>query len=525
MKVLSNIKVTIAVMTLFLVGACAQTSVAPDGKPVMAQTNPIESVTSLETDIANARQNQLNVLSPDWFSKAEEFYAKAKKGAEGGSEISEILENVAKGKKALQQAEETTKVARTMLPAVIESRDKAHLAGADTLGKEYDDVEKQFKDLTRAIEDNNIRYTQKNAPKVSEAYLVLELHAIKANTIGKVISVIEQAKNEKAQKYVPKSLATAQKMVDETDAFINANRYAKKEIDKKTRESMFMAQRMLILNDQSKNLEKMEPENIALQMENNLHQITTQLSAQDVRNQPTEIQVKTILGAVTSIQKDNRSFTEQLTSQKEALEKQLISQKEAFENKSALDESKIANLSQQIALLEGSAKQEQKTKAQLLAEQKVIEQKLLAEREFNKKYLEVQTFFNSDEAEVYKQRNQLVIRLKAMQFPVGTAIIEPENYALLGKVQRAIQTFDSPSVIVEGHTDSTGNDETNQALSEKRANAVRDYMVANKTIPADKIGSMGYGPTRPLASNTTPEGRAINRRIDVIINPSLIPGQ
>jgi outer membrane protein OmpA-like peptidoglycan-associated protein len=112
-----------------------------------------------------------------------------------------------------------------------------------------------------------------------------------------------------------------------------------------------------------------------------------------------------------------------------------------------------------------------------------------------------------------------------MQFPVGTAIIEPENYALLGKVQRAIQTFDSPSVIVEGHTDSTGNDETNQALSEKRANAVRDYMVANKTIPADKIGSMGYGPTRPLASNTTPEGRAINRRIDVIINPSLIPGQ
>ena len=149
----------------------------------------------------------------------------------------------------------------------------------------------------------------------------------------------------------------------------------------------------------------------------------------------------------------------------------------------------------------------------------------MAEREFNKKYLEVQTFFNSDEAEVYKQRNQLVIRLKAIQFPVGTAIIEPENYALLGKVQRAIQTFDGPSVIVEGHTDSTGSDEINQALSTQRAEAVSTYLVANKTIQADKIDSKGFGPTRPLASNTTPEGRAINRRIDVIITPSLTSGQ
>ncbi len=525
MKLLINIKLTLAVLSFLLVGACAQVPVASDSKPSVTQTNPMESVAGLEADIARAKQNQLHVLSPDGFAKAEEYLMKAQKGAKEGNEISAILENVAKGKQALQQAEETTKVARTMLPVVIESRDKAHLAGADSLGKEYDDVEKQFKDLTRAIEDNNIRYTQKNAPKVSEAYLALELHAIKANTIGKVVTVIDQAKKEKANKYVPDSLSLAQKKVDDTDAFISANRYAKEEIDKKTREAMFFAQRTLILNNQSKSLEKMEPENIALQMENNLHQITTQLSAPDVRNQPTDIQVKTILGSVTSIQKDNRSLTEQLTGQKDVSKKELMSQKDAFQNKSALDEAKIASLTQQVALLEGTAKQEQKTKAEILAEQKATEQKLLAEREFNKKYLEVQTFFKSDEAEVYKQRNQLVIRLKAIQFPVGTAIIEPENYALLGKVQRAIQTFDKPSVIVEGHTDSTGNDVTNQALSEKRANAVRDYMVANKTISADKIGSMGYGPTRPLASNTTPEGRAINRRIDVIISPSLVPGQ
>jgi outer membrane protein OmpA-like peptidoglycan-associated protein len=112
-----------------------------------------------------------------------------------------------------------------------------------------------------------------------------------------------------------------------------------------------------------------------------------------------------------------------------------------------------------------------------------------------------------------------------MRFPIGTAVIMPENYMLLSKVQRSIQAFDGPSVVIEGHTDSTGADEANQILSRERAKAVRDYLVANKTIPVDKIHFKGYGPTRPLASNATPEGRAINRRIDVLINPSIVSGQ
>ena len=79
--------------------------------------------------------------------------------------------------------------------------------------------------------------------------------------------------------------------------------------------------------------------------------------------------------------------------------------------------------------------------------------------------------------------------------------------------------------MIEGHTDSTGGDEINQVLSKQRAEAVRAYLVANQTIRADKIDSRGYGPTRPLASNTTPEGRAINRRIDVVITPPVTPEQ
>ena len=277
---------------------------------------------------------------------------------------------------------------------------------------------------------------------------------------------------------------------------------------------MFKAQRALSLNAQSKAIEKMRPEEIALWMEKNLHRITTQLSAQDSRNNSVNMQVNTIIGSITQLQNENQT-----------LNMALDSQEKKNQDLTVLHESQVSTLNQRIAALEGTTMKDQKVKANLLAEQRAIEQKLAAEREFNKKYLEVQAFFRTNEAEVYKQRNQLVIRLKAMQFPVGTAIISPENYALLSKVQRAILIFEKPSVVVEGHTDSTGGDELNQVLSKERAEAVSAYLIANNTIRPDKIYSKGYGPTRPLSSNTTPEGRAINRRIDVVITPPLTPAQ
>ena len=106
-----------------------------------------------------------------------------------------------------------------------------------------------------------------------------------------------------------------------------------------------------------------------------------------------------------------------------------------------------------------------------------------------------------------------------MQFPVGQSVILPENYTLLSKVQSAIRTFGEPDVIIGGHTDSTGSENLNEHLSQQRADAVRQYFVANETLPYEKVIAVGYGSMRPIASNATPSGRAINRRIDVIITP------
>ncbi|MEZ4549470.1 MAG: hypothetical protein R2874_03060 [Desulfobacterales bacterium] len=93
---------------------------------------------------------------------------------------------------------------------------------------------------------------------------------------------------------------------------------------------------------------------------------------------------------------------------------------------------------------------------ELLEQKRRMQQRLEAERQFHLLFIKVQNFFESDEADVYKKGNQLVICLKGIRFPVGQAVIMPNNYMLLSKVQKAIKTFGEPSVAIEGHTDSTG---------------------------------------------------------------------
>lgn len=145
--------------------------------------------------------------------------------------------------------------------------------------------------------------------------------------------------------------------------------------------------------------------------------------------------------------------------------------------------------------------------------------KMNKEQKLQAMYEEARSKFNENEADVYKQGKNLVIRLKSLEFPKSEAIIKPENFALLKKVEDVIESFESSNVIVEGHTDSTGGEKLNKKLSEKRAEAVKEYLQVN----ADKlteIEAKGYGYDKPLATNKTPEGRAQNRRVDVIIEPT-----
>jgi outer membrane protein OmpA-like peptidoglycan-associated protein len=101
-------------------------------------------------------------------------------------------------------------------------------------------------------------------------------------------------------------------------------------------------------------------------------------------------------------------------------------------------------------------------------------------------------------------------------FKTGTALLQPESYPLLDQVLTVMLEHSGLRIRIEGHTDSVGNADSNQTLSHERAGAVRRYLMIHSDPEqqmAKRVTAVGKGETEPVAANTTPEGRAQNRRV------------
>ena len=107
-------------------------------------------------------------------------------------------------------------------------------------------------------------------------------------------------------------------------------------------------------------------------------------------------------------------------------------------------------------------------------------------------------------------------------FATGKATILVNAQAQLDQVADALKTQAEHHFTVEGHTDNQGTDRINDDLSARRANAVRDYLIVHG-VSADAISAQGYGSKRPIGENANPEGRAMNRRVEIIVDKGASP--
>jgi len=126
--------------------------------------------------------------------------------------------------------------------------------------------------------------------------------------------------------------------------------------------------------------------------------------------------------------------------------------------------------------------------------------------------------FSPEEAEVYRQGDKLLIRLKAVNFESGRADLPEHSLPLLAKVKTIAEELNPQQIVVEGHTDSTGRPQTNKVLSQGRAEAVATYFTSNG-VNGEIVQAVGLGYDKPLSTNKTKAGRSQNRRVDVIITP------
>ena len=106
--------------------------------------------------------------------------------------------------------------------------------------------------------------------------------------------------------------------------------------------------------------------------------------------------------------------------------------------------------------------------------------------------------------------------LENVYFNTGRAVLKPESFTSLNNLVEVMKLKPTMVIEISGHTDDVGDDALNLELSQKRAESVRNYLIKNG-IASNRVTAKGYGETQPIADNSTPEGKAKNRRTEVKI--------
>ncbi|MDQ3282353.1 MAG: OmpA family protein [Acidobacteriota bacterium] len=120
-------------------------------------------------------------------------------------------------------------------------------------------------------------------------------------------------------------------------------------------------------------------------------------------------------------------------------------------------------------------------------------------------------------AQTRQSERGFIVTLPGLFFDTGKAVLKPGARNTLSKIADQLRVNDEIRISVEGHTDAVGSEELNQRLSEKRAAAVRDYLV-NRGVSADRITTVGLGESAPIATNDDASGRQQNRRVELVIS-------
>ncbi len=195
----------------------------------------------------------------------------------------------------------------------------------------------------------------------------------------------------------------------------------------------------------------------------------------------------------------SRLTAQQLQNEREKYEKAQAELKDA-EAKGNMTEEQLAAERARIAEL--GAKLEAEKQARADAEKRLAETRAQLEKI----------------AKIKEEARKLTITLNgAVLFEVGKAQLMTVAEQRLDQVAEVLLAERGAEIVVLGHTDSQGSDEDNRQLSRDRANAVRTYLLT-KGIAADRITAEGMGESQPVASNDTPEGRANNRRVEIVVN-------
>jgi len=434
------------------------------------------------------------LLAPRSYERGMKEYRDAENALQRGRNIEYVRSNAAEATGYFKTAAKAARLAKTALAQVMKSRQDAANASAPELSPEiWAAAQRKFGDAIRLLERGDLKGAKRRDIEATSLYRDAELDAIKSQYLSETRRLLTDADRARVGRYAPITLGKAKQLLADAERELNENRYDTDLPRNLAKRANYEAKHALYLSEVVRQVrdKKLSSEQLVLNW---------------------EAPMRAIAG-VADVVPDMQEGPDRLATELVTYFEQQAAELQSLQQEKADNEIRLADLEEELRALDerlGGA----------TAERAALIQRLEAQARVKQQFLQVEKMFSSSEARVFREGDSIILRLVGLSFDSGASQIKPQNFDLLAKVEKAIDVFPRSELTIEGHTDAHGGDDSNQKLSQARAESVQQYMINAMRIPTYRLIATGYGETRPVSSNETEAGRARNRRIDVVIKPN-----
>lgn len=430
------------------------------------------SVAALKKALDQGRADDLATFSPKAFQQATVAYSEAIIKAKNNDSSSTDLAN--EGLNQIKQAQAVASQSRDILEEVVIVRQRAQDVGAaDVKRGEFKAAEEDLLDVTKLIEAGEVSEAKGRRADLIRKYAGLELVTVKDSTTQLARSAIEKAKRHDVDDLSPKTLRLAEEELALASSTLDADLNNKDKAQRHAEKALWHAQRATQIAEVLTHFKQSNysAEDIVLWYQKQVAKIVEPMATDVIFNENNKLVVNSLNIQIHNLKQNQGQL------------------------KVALKES------QQTTLSAIEQSEEDKRRSAVIAS----------------KFTFVSTLFDSREAETYRQGNNLLIRAHGFSFPSGKSEIISSNFNLLNKIIEAANQFPGSQIVISGHTDANGSKTANLSLSQARAHKVAKFLIEIGKLDVNRISWVGYGESKPVASNKLANGRASNRRVEILI--------
>ena len=450
----------VVLLGLFMAGCASNSSMTID-----EAADQSAQIGSLQEQLRAAEAADANVLAPKRFATASQKLDEAIDAARDG-DFAQANALASEGIEGLDNIDQDLERSRDLLREVLEARQRADDAEAELIYPDRTaELEESLRKVSELIETDELTAAKEQRQTLIDGYSKLELSALKEGVVEAAKASIDEAEKNGAKKYAPKTFGAAKDEMKLARSILDADRTETEKANVHAKRAKFLANQSAEIAELIKDMDRRE-----FDREDTVVWYQSQLST-----------IFEPVGEELRFDRSNRDVVLQM--------------QKAYST-----------------VLEQRAEGEE-TGDELLA-------KKLATDAERARFEEAQSMFTEAEGTVYRKLENVLLSLHGFNFPSGGSEITTENFVLLNKVTKVIELFPGSTIEVSGHTDATGGAELNLKLSKQRAANVVKFLIEVGGISPDRLSSEGYGDQRPVARNDTQEGRALNRRVEIlIVNP------